>query len=300
MKQVLIAGASGLVGTALKHALELKGYGISTLSHSQPTDQKQNRFHWNPAKGFIDESCLKDIDHVINLSGVGVFDKRWTSEYKQAIRDSRINSTALLAKAISKHASVQTFVNASAIGIYGADTGTSWMDESSAIGTDYLAQVVKAWEGEFFRETSTNTRKVALRIGIVLSDKGGALPQMAMPIKYSVGSPMGSGLQYVSWIHLADLCALFIFALEQASLKGVYNAVAPEPVTNETLTVGISKRLNKKLWLPNIPPVALKLLLGREKASVLLGGTRVKCDALIQKGFVFHYKTLDEALHSFF
>ncbi len=300
MKNVLIAGASGLVGSLLKTTLEKKGYRVSTLSHSKPTDKTQHRFHWNPERGTIDESCLVDVQHVINLSGVGVFDQRWTSPYKKLILDSRVNSTQLLSKAVAQHAQVQTFINASAIGIYGFHTVSAWVDESSDSGPDFLARVVDLWEKAFFTENLTTVRQVVLRIGIVLSMKGGALPQLVLPIKYHVGSALGSGQQYISWIHIEDLVALFVFAIEHANMKGVYNAVGPEPVTNLDMTKAIARRLNRNLFMPNVPPFALEFILGAEKAETVLGGNRVKCDQVLQEGFVFEYKTLNEALHTFF
>ena len=300
MKKVLIAGASGLVGSALKKTLEAKGYVVYTLSYSLPTDSLKKRFHWNPEQGLIDELCLAEVDYVINLAGVGIFDKRWTSQYKQAIKESRMNSTAVLIKAIAKTSNIQAFINASAIGIYGSDTGSAWVDETCPPGLDFLANVVQAWEDEFFKTALENTRRVALRLGIVLSDKGGALPQLALPIKYGVGSPLGTGQQYISWIHITDLCELFVFALEHTSLEGSYNAVSPQPVTNQELTAILARRLNKKLFMPHVPSFFLKLLLGKEKAATLLGGNRVKGEQISQKGFEFRYKTLEEALHSFF
>jgi uncharacterized protein len=300
MKNVLIAGASGLVGQVLQGILEKKGYRVMTLSHSKPTDRKVGRFHWNPERGEIDEACFDGVNYVINLAGVGVFDQRWTSSYKKAIRDSRVNSTALLVKAIAKQAEVKVFVNASAIGIYGADTGEGWLDESSALGDGFLAQVVKDWEHAFFSASLPDVRRVALRIGIVLSPKGGALPQFVLPIKYQVGSPLGSGQQYISWIHIDDLANMFLFALETATVQGIYNAGGMEPATNAQLTQALAKRLNKKLWMPNVPSFALKLILGGEKAETVLGGNRVKCDKIQHAGFVFQYKTLTEALHRFF
>lgn len=300
MKNVLIAGASGLVGSALKDALEKKGYRVFSLSYSKPTDTSQYRFHWNPERGEIDESCFEEVQHVINLSGVGVFDQRWTNKYKKEILDSRVNSTRVLSKAIAKHTSIQTFINASAIGIYGSNTGSSWIDESSDVAHDFLAQVVQSWEKAFFTEELKTVRRVALRIGIVLSMQGGALPQLIAPIKYHIGSPLGSGQQYVSWIHIDDLVALFIHALEQTSMQGIYNAVGLEPVTNEVMTKVIAQRLNRNLWMPRVPGFALKWILGAEKAETVLGGNRVKCERVLQQGFVFEYKTLNEALHSFF
>ena len=300
MKNVLIAGAGGLVGKELTKRLKEKGYRVSHLSHSKPTDASLNRFHWNPESGFMEQNCLLDIDHVINLAGVGVYDSSWSESYKAQILSSRINATRLLREEVEKSTRVKTFVNASAIGFYGNNTGEVWVDEGSPKGADFLAEVVHAWENEFFKSELKSLRRVVLRLGIVLSNQGGALPQLMKPIQYYVGAPLASGKQYMSWIHIDDVCSQFIWALEQESAQGVYNAVAPNPATNEEITKALAQHLNRKLLLPNIPAFALKLLLGAEKAETLIGGNRVKCNKAIAEGFEFKYKTLNEALHSFF
>lgn len=299
MKNVLIAGASGLVGQVLTKLLMENGYRVSYLSHSKPTNVSRNLFHWNPEKGFIEENSLVGIDHVINLAGVGVYDGAWSKNYKEQILNSRINTTRLLREAIAKSEGIKTFINASAIGYYGSDTKADWVDEHSPQAYDFLAEVVNAWENEFFKADLKNVRRVALRLGIVLSMKGGALPPLMKPIRYFVGAPIATGEQFFSWIHINDLCSLFIWALEHESMEGIYNAVAPNPVTNTEVTKALASHLNRRLWLPNIPAFVLKLILGAEKAETLIGGNRVKNEKVNAAGFVFKYKTLAEALDSF-
>jgi uncharacterized protein (TIGR01777 family) len=301
MKTVLVAGASGLVGKSVVSLLKKKGFSVHTLSNSLSTDITKQRFHWSPEQGKIDIRCFDRVDHVVNLSGAGLFDHWWTKSYKEKIRKSRTQSTALLVDTILKHHySIQTFVNASATGIYGADTGDTWLEESSPAGDDFLAYVVTQWEQSLFHATELKTRKVCLRFGIVLSDEGGALPQLSAPVKYGFGSAFGSGKQYISWIHIQDLAQMILFVIENKALEGAYNAVAPEPVTNATMIQGIADRLHKKLWAPNVPGLALNLVLGKERAATLLGGNRVKVAKMMDAGFQFQYKTLAEALHSFF
>jgi uncharacterized protein (TIGR01777 family) len=234
------------------------------------------------------------------LSGAGLFDHWWTKSYKKKIVESRTQSTSLLFDTIIKHNfRIHTFMNASATGIYGADTGDQWVEETSPTGHDFLAEVVKQWEQSLF-QSELKARKVCLRFGIVLSDLGGALPQLSAPVKYGLGSPFGSGKQYISWIHIEDLVHMILFALENETLEGAYNAVAPEPVTNETMIQEIADGLNKRLWAPHVPGWVLNLALGKERAATLLGGNRVKDAKIAGTGFQFEYKTLAEALHSFF
>jgi uncharacterized protein (TIGR01777 family) len=301
MKTVLVAGASGLVGKNMVTFLKKNGFTVYTLSNSLPTDIAQHRFHWSPDTGSIDIRCFDGVGHVVNLSGAGLFDHWWTKSYKEKIIKSRVLSTTLLADTIVKHNyPVQTFINASATGIYGADTGDIWLDETSEAGHDFLADVVKQWEQSLFQSIELKARKVCLRFGIVLSDQGGALTQMAAPVKYGFGSPLGSGKQYVSWIHIEDLSRMILFAIENSEIKGAYNAVAFEPVTNENMITQIAHQLHKKSWMPNVPSFALNLALGKEKAAMVLGGNRVKNEKIREAGFNFEYKTLSEALHSFF
>ena len=301
MKTVLVAGASGLVGKSIVALLKKNGFTVHTLSNSLPTDSAKQRFHWSPDTGNIDSRCFDGINHVVNLSGAGLFEHWWTKAYKEKIIKSRVLSTKLLVDTIVKHNyPVQTFINASATGIYGADTGDIRLNETSETGHDFLADVVKQWEQSLFQAKELKARKVCLRFGIVLSDQGGALTQMAAPVRYGFGSPLGSGKQYVSWIHIEDLSRMILFAIEHSEIKGAYNAVAPEPVTNENMTNEIAHQLHKKLWMPNVPAFALNLALGKEKASMVLGGNRVENKKIMDAGFNFEYKTLPEALYSFF
>lgn len=301
MKTVLVAGASGLVGKSVVTLLKKNGFTVRTLSNSMSTDIAKQQFHWSPDAGSIDRRCFDGVDHVVNLAGAGLFDHWWTNSYKEKIIKSRVLSTTLLADTIVKHKyPVLSFINASATGIYGADTGDRWLEETSETGHDFLADVVKQWEQSLFQAAELKARKVCLRFGIVLSDQGGALTQMAAPVKYGFGSPLGSGKQYVSWIHIEDLSRMILFTIENSEIKGAYNAVAFEPVTNEGITTEIADQLHKKLWMPNVPSFALNWALGKEKAAMVLGGNRVKNKKIMDAGFNFEYKTLSEALYSFY
>ncbi len=295
-KNILITGGTGLVGTRLTEVLMEKGYQVSLLSR-QAGEGKIKKYKWDIKAHHLDEAAIAEADYVIHLAGAGVFDKRWTPAYKKEIMDSRVDSTTLLGEKIaSVPNAIKAVVCASAIGLYGFDTGDAWQTESSPTGEGYLAEITNRWEDAAAVIEKTGRRTVKIRIGIVLSDKGGALDELAKPIKYFVGSPLGKGSQYVSWIDIDDLCAMFIYALENEALIGTYNAVAPEPVTNKFFTQEIATLLKKPLWLPNIPSFMMKIIVGAEQALIILGGNRVSPKKIMDQGFKFNYPTLRSSL----
>lgn len=295
--KILIAGATGLIGNELTNKLLTEGHSVSILSRNK-TSKIQNTtvFVWNPERNEIDLKALDGVDAVINLAGAGVADKRWTSAYKQTILESRIKSTQLLTKSLKNTKNqVNTFINASAIGFYGNDTSDKWVDENNKCGNNFLAHVVQKWEQEAFKAQNLNIRTVAIRTGIVLSAKGGALPKMALPVKYYFGAALGTGNQYVSWIDIDDLVSIFIHCLLNKTISGAVNAVAPAPVTNKEFNDSLAKQLNRIVFLPNVPPIILKIMIGEFSAS-LLGGNRVLCTKIIHNGFKFQHETLEKSL----
>ncbi len=295
---VLITGGSGLVGNRLTDLLLSKDYTVSHLSRSpaQSTSSVPT-YQWDIKRQYIDPQALANVDYVIHLAGAGVADKRWTDERKQAILNSRTESTKLLHDAIVQAgpSTLRAFVSASAIGIYGADTGDTLLTEESPAGDDFLADVVVQWEAAVDAIKNLGIRTVKCRIGIVLSPDGGALPPIARTLRWGVGAPLGSGEQYLSWIHIDDLCRLFIHALEDEAVAGVYNAVGTQPVTNRTLTQAAAQVMHRPLWMPNVPGFALKFALG-ELASAVLGGNRVSSQKIEDAGFRHKFNQLDLAL----
>lgn len=296
-KKVLLTGGTGLVGTRLTDLLLQKGYQVSHLARS-PRLGKVPAFRWNPGTGELDVRALEGVSAIIHLAGAGVADKRWTPSRKHEILESRTQSSALLLKTLATTThQVRSVVSASAIGYYGFGQGEHILTEESPPGQDFLAQVTRQWEAEVDKITSLGIRVVKLRIGIVLSEKGGALTEMAKPIRWYVGAPLASGKQYLSWIHLDDLCALFLKAVEDDRLQGPYNAVSGEWATNTELTKIMARELHKPLWLPPIPGLALKLVLG-EMANMVINGNKVSADKVKRTGFHFQYTNLEEAIKS--
>ncbi|MTI24159.1 TIGR01777 family oxidoreductase [Fulvivirga kasyanovii] len=296
-KNVLITGGTGLVGSRLTALLQEKGYGVRYLSRSPGKVNDVEAFAWDVTKQTIDTRAFDDVSYVIHLAGAGVADQKWTDERKKVILASRTRSTALLKDTLRDHPNqVKAVISASAIGYYGFDNGDRWQKEGSRFGDDFLATVTKAWEAEADLIADLNIRVVKIRVGVVLSDRGGALKEIGKPVKFGLGAPLGSGDQYMSWIHIDDLCNIFIHAMENENINGPYNGVAPHPVTNRELTKSIARVMGKPFFLPAVPGFALKLVLG-QMAGMLLGSSRVSSEKIESEGFKFKFPEIKEALH---
>ena len=297
MSNVLITGGSGLVGKHLSTLLLSKGYsvGFLTRSNAQNSDSIK-RFVWDVEKGEIDEKAILWADHLINLAGETV-GQRWTKKIKQKILQSRVDSTSLLVEELKKsNHNLKSFISASAIGYYGDDTGDKLLIEESSQGSGYLSDVAASWESAADKGANHAARLVKIRIGIVLSSEGGALSKMILPIKWGVGSAIGSGNQWMSWIHIDDLCNMFLYALENP-IQGIFNGVGINPVTNNEFTKRLAQQLNRPIILPKVPALILKLLLG-EMSVLALGSNKVEPVAFLKEGFTFGFTKLEEALKS--
>jgi hypothetical protein len=311
---VLITGGTGLIGRRLTELLLQQGYQVALLSRKANAGEtirpvvtatnppsRVNVYQWDIQKGHIDPQAIRNADHVVHLAGEGIADQRWTDERKDQIINSRTQSTELLAQALSHNTHrVKSFIGASAIGYYGGDTGDRPLTETSEGGSDFMAQVVRAWERSEEQIAALGIRTVKFRIGIVLTMGGGALPKLAQPIRLGAGAPIGSGQQYMSWIHLDDLCRLIIQAIANSSWQGVYNAVSPTPVTNEAMTRAVAKVMHRPLLLPNIPDFAIRLMYG-EMAIVVTGGNYVLNKRISEEtDFQYQYSDLNNALENLF
>jgi len=293
-KKILITGASGLIGKRLTELLLQKGYQISVLGRRRRVNAL-NSFVWDIDKGIFDPLALDGVDTIIHLAGAGIAGKRWTAKRKREILESRTKSTALLFNALKngKH-TVTSFVSASAVGYYGF-VGEEVFTEKNNPGTDFLAQVARQWEAEADKISELGIRVVKLRTGIVLSEKGGVLAEMVKPVKLGIGSALGSGKQHLTWIHLDDLCEIFVKAVDDSNMAGAYNAVGPQWLTNIEMTKAIAKVLNKPLWLPPVPGFVLKIILG-EMANLVIYGSKVASAKIQKAGFEFRFTSLEEAL----
>jgi uncharacterized protein (TIGR01777 family) len=294
-KNILITGASGSIGTRLTQVLLEHGHQVAHLSRNHQRS-KARIYLWDINKKQIDPHAFEGIDTIIHLAGAGIADKPWTDERKWEILKSRTQSTKLLFEELQKHKhSVTTFISASAIGYYGFEDNEKLYKENDESGTDFLANVVRQWEAEIDRIAELNIRVVKIRIGIVLDANHGALKELIKPIKYFAGAPLGTGDQYVSWIHLDDLIAIFIRAVQDETMQGAYNGVAPNPVTNRELTKAIATQFRKPLFLPAVPEFILKVMLG-EMANLVLKGNKVSSEKIEQTGLKFQYEKIEKAL----
>ena len=295
--KVLVTGATGLIGTELVSLLLQNGISVNYLTTSKNkivNELNYNGFYWSPEKGIIDENCLMEVDSIINLAGANI-SKRWTNSYKQEIIESRLLSSALLFNAIKNNPNqVKQIVSASGTSIYPNSDTIIYDEYSTQVNNSFLGNVVIKWEESTDKFASLGLKVCKLRTGIVLSTKGGALVEMLKTIKIGLGSSFGSGKQIQTWIHIHDIAALYYFAIKN-NLDGVYNAVSPNPVSNEELTFTIAKVLKKPLFMPSIPKFIMKLILG-EMHELLFENRNLSAKKIIDKGFVFKYKTIDEAL----
>lgn len=296
-QRVLITGATGLVGQALVRHLQTQGYEVAALSRKAQQRDGVTYYAWDLDAGTIDAAALEGTDYIIHLAGAGVADSRWSAARKKVILESRTKSTALLRQYIKEMANPpKAFIAASAIGLYGSDQGDQVLHEDAPAADDFLAQVTTAWEAEADQVAALGIRTVKVRIGVVLAAEGGALEKLAKPIRLGAGAALASGAQYMSWIHIADLVAIFARALQDQKMEGAYNAVAPNPATNKEVTKAAANALSKPILLPNVPTIVLKLMFG-EMASILTGSIRVAADKLLQQGFTFSYPTLQPAMN---
>ncbi|HUH29602.1 TIGR01777 family oxidoreductase [Gelidibacter sp.] len=298
--KVLITGATGLIGKEIVkrcHEQDISVHYLTTSKEKIKTEDNYKGFYWDPNNDIIDSACFEDVDAIINLAGA-VIAKRWTENYKKTIIESRVKSLQCLKNALSKieNHHIKQILSASAIGFY-PDSLTKYYDEScTKQSPTFLGDVVSAWEHavDEFSELGLIVSKV--RIGLVLDANEGALPQMVKPIKLGVGSAFGSGDQWQSWIHVYDLSRVFVHIIEN-ELEGVYNGVAPNPITNTELTKAIAKTLDKPLFLPNIPKFLMKLVLGKMHI-LLFESQRVSSKKIEDSDFDFTYSNIQPALEA--
>lgn len=303
--KVLITGATGLVGKRLVSLCRDNGIAVHYLTTSknkivQESDYKG--FYWNPSTGEIDENAFEGVDTIIHLAGATIAQK-WTTASKQVIKDSRIKSAQLMYGVLERfrksgNLTINHIISASAIGCY-PSSETKYYDENyEGYAQGFLGEVVQEWEEAVLKFEDLGITTSLLRTGIILDENEGALAKIAQPIKMYAGAPLGAGQQWQSWIHIEDMARLYLYVL-QNRLEGIYNAVAPNPVTNEKLTREVASILKKPLFLPKVPAFALKMLLG-DMSTIVLESQKVSADRILQASFAFKFPNLHPALEDLF
>lgn len=293
--KILISGASGLLGTHLIPTLIEKGHEVSRLVRKSP--KSADEIQWDAEKGFneSEQAKLEGFDAVIHLAGDNIASENWSQDKKHRVRESRVTGTRVLVDALRKCQNPpNTFVSASAEGIYGRETGDAVLTEESPAGEGFLAELCQAWENEAKKAEDFGARVVILRIGVVLTKDGGAIEKMLTPFKLGVGGVIGSGKQYMPWISLDDIISVIHFALEN-EFSGAINTVAPNPVTNYEFTKTLGKVLNRPTIFP-IPEFAIRLMFGEMGENLLLKGCRVIPKRLQELGYEFKYENLEAAM----
>jgi hypothetical protein len=300
-----------MIGTALTHLLRDTGYRVILLSRParrrtpEPSGPAAGILHWDPNTGAIDPEAIRQTDYIVHLAGAGVADRRWSAGRKKEIVESRTRSSALLVKALQEIPNkVRAVISMSATGWYGPDPSPASppageprpFEETDAPATDFLGETCRLWEQSIAPVAAMGKRLVLIRTGIVLSRKGGALEEFKKPVRLGVAAILGSGRQMVSWIHIDDLCRLFLHAIEQKEWSGVYNGVGPKPVDNKTLTLELARRLKGRYFVPvYVPSFLLKILVGEMSIEVLKSVT-VSAKKTRQAGFQFIFPSIGSAL----
>ena len=302
MATILITGGTGLIGTALTPMLLSKGYEVIILTRQtskQKTDVKYA--NWNVENGMIDKDAIAKADHIIHLAGANVSDKRWTKKRKKEILDSRVKSGEVIVKVLKEIPNkIQTVLSASGIGWYGPDTDISkqkGFKENDPASNDFLGEVCEQWEGSLKPVVALDKRLIIFRQGIVLSKEGGAFTEFKKPLKFGIAAILGSGKQVLSWIHIEDLCRMYVYALEK-KFSGVFNAVAPQVISNKNFTLQLAKKVRGKFFIPiYVPSFGLKIVLGEMSIEVLKSAT-VNSEKIKSTGFQFLYPSIEAAFNN--
>lgn len=310
MPRVLLTGGTGLIGQRLSRILEDRGYEVAILSRKHRSGLQENglqengittRLHyWNPDRQEIDEEIVNSCDFIIHLAGADIGGKRWTGRRKHLIQESRVGPADLIYRKLDfRNCRLKAFISSSAVGYYGARTTGDIFRESDPPAPDFLGETCRKWEQAADRFSGAGIRTARIRTGVVLANNGGALKRMYWLFRLGLGSAIGSGKQYMPWIHIDDLCQIYILAMEQEEIHGAYNAAAPEHVTNRTFSKELARVLRKPFWFPRIPAFMMRLLFG-EMSVILLTGSRISSEKIIEAGHVFLYPRLLDAFREIY
>ena len=295
--RVLITGATGMIGSKLTKLCRDQGIEVHYLTTSRnkiKNEKDYQGFYWDPKSGEIETGCLEGVTTIVHLAGASIAEP-WSPSYKKTIIKSRVETAKLLRNTLADNShQVENLISASAIGVYPSSLEKLYFEDDDVIADNFVGEVVRKWEAaaDDFENIGLDVAKI--RVGLVLAKEGGMLEKIKKPVSLNMGSALGSGKQWQSWIHIEDLAGIFLFAIEN-QLTGVYNAVAPNPVTNKELTHELAKQMGKSVWLPKVPKLALKALLG-EMSQIVLSSQLVSCKKIESAGYNFKFKNLSRAL----
>lgn len=296
MATILITGGTGLVGRFLCKKLKDKGYSVAILGRTCQKNGETPTYSWDIDKNEIEKEAIEKADYIIHLTGANISESKWTAKRKKLIIDSRVKSAQLIFEKLKENTNqVKAFISASAIGYYGTISTDKIFSETDPPSNDFLGETCRQWEQSVDRFEELRIRAVKIRTGVVLAKHGGALAKMITPIKLGIGSAIGNGRQYLPWIHIEDLCDIYIKAIEDTQMNGAYNAVAPDHKTNRDFTETLAHVLRKPFWVPNIPAIVMKIIFGKMSA-MLLKGSRVSSEKIINVGYKFKFPNLEGAL----
>lgn len=300
MKTILLTGGSGMIGRKLSDLLIEKGYQVIWLSRERHVNGSIPRYRWNYLKNEIDREALEQADVIIHLAGSNLGEEAWTRRKKQEIVESRVQTARLLLETIrSMPKKPESFISASAVGYYGMQTSDRiYSEEDLPAQNDFLSRTCKKWESAAFAfRDELGMRTVALRTAFVISKESDAFKRMSVPARFGLGAPLGSGRQYLPWIHLDDLCRIYLNTVEDSRMQGIYNAVSPQQITNAEFMKVLAKEMKRPFFIPRIPAFILRLFMG-EAAGMILEGSRVSPQKIVDAGYQFLYPTAMEAIRS--
>ena len=296
LRKILITGGSGLIGKHLSQALKTKGYQVVILGRKENLTEEIPVYRWDLNTSFIDERVFEGLTDVVHLAGAGIADSAWTQQRKQELIDSRVKNAALLKEFLfKKNIRLNSFTGASAVGFYGAVTKEHIFTENDPPSSDFLGTCCKLWEESYNEIISSGVRTSIIRVGVVLAREGGALKKLVAPVRFGCAAALGTGKQIVPWIHINDLVGIFLKAIEDQSMRGIYNAVAPQKISNYELTKSMAEVMHKPFFLPNVPSFVLNLAMG-EMSSIVLEGSEISAEKIVKAGYAFKFTEIKEAL----
>jgi len=300
MPKVLLTGGNGLIGKHLCKKLQEKGYIVAILSRKKNVSSETQVFTWDLEKMTIENEAIEFADYIVHLAGENIGDKRWTTKRKQQIIDSRVKTADLIFRKVKdQNKNLKAFISASAVGYYGAITSRHIYCETDPASGDFLGDTCNKWEQSVNKFRELGLRTVIIRTAVVLTKKGGALSKLTTIARIGISSALGNGKQYMPWIHIDDLCNIYIKAIEDSQMTGPYNAVAPDQQTNKEFSRLIAQVLRKPFWFPNIPAFVLQMILGK-MSGMLLKGSRISSEKIRMAGYDFQFPNLKSALFDLF